>query len=138
MNQKVVILTLSEVEWGGTPHLHLLLSVPLTPAPTPGVPHPSRLCEGWDVSPHPARSGFVHFFSTQKRSSFTPENRVMAQRRMSPMSKEQDWPDELDALNAAPHHHTLLFENEFVRVLDTRVPPGETVPLHTHHWPSAL
>jgi hypothetical protein len=48
------------------------------------------------------------------------------------------WPPELDAPTAAPHHHTLLFENDFVRVLDTRVPPGQTVPLHTHQWPSAL
>jgi quercetin dioxygenase-like cupin family protein len=47
-------------------------------------------------------------------------------------------PDELDALVAAPKHHILLFENEFVRVLDTNVPPGETVPLHTHRWPSTL
>lgn len=39
---------------------------------------------------------------------------------------------------AAPKHHVLLFENEAVRVLDTRVAPGETVPLHTHRWPSAL
>jgi hypothetical protein len=62
---------------------------------------------------------------------------------MSAMSKEQDWrrqdwPDELDALQSAPRHHTLLFENELVRVLDTTVPPGETVPLHTHRWPAAL
>ncbi|MEO8727192.1 MAG: hypothetical protein ABI383_13845 [Acidobacteriaceae bacterium] len=54
------------------------------------------------------------------------------------MLKQSDWLDELDALNAAPRNHGLLFENEFVRVLDTRVPPGETVPLHTHRWPSAL
>jgi hypothetical protein len=54
------------------------------------------------------------------------------------MSKQQNWPDELDALQAAPRHHTLLFENELVRVLDTTVPPGETVPLHTHRWPAAL
>jgi hypothetical protein len=47
-------------------------------------------------------------------------------------------PDELDALVAAPKHHILLFENEFVRVLDTNVPLGETVPLHTHRWPSTL
>ena len=39
---------------------------------------------------------------------------------------------------AAPGHHTLLTENEHVRVLDTRVSPGETVPLHTHCWPSVL
>lgn len=54
------------------------------------------------------------------------------------MPNQPDWPDELDALNAAPQYHVLLFENEFVRVLDTRVPPGQTVPLHTHRWPSAL
>jgi mannose-6-phosphate isomerase-like protein (cupin superfamily) len=46
--------------------------------------------------------------------------------------------DELDALIAAPQHHALLLENDSVRVLDTRVPPGETVPLHTHRWPSVL
>jgi hypothetical protein len=51
---------------------------------------------------------------------------------------ESAWPDELDALRAAPDHHTLLFENEVVRVLDTRIPAGERTPLHTHRWPSVL
>jgi hypothetical protein len=54
------------------------------------------------------------------------------------MPTQSSWPEELDALTAAPHHHALLFENEFVRVLDTRVPPGQTVPLHTHQWPGPL
>jgi hypothetical protein len=54
------------------------------------------------------------------------------------MSNPQDWPAKLDALTAAPRHHALLFENEFVRVLDTRIPPGETVPPHTHQWPSTV
>jgi hypothetical protein len=55
------------------------------------------------------------------------------------MPKEAwNWPEKLDALSAAPQHHILLFENDHVRVLDTRVLPGQTVPLHTHHWPSAL
>lgn len=49
-----------------------------------------------------------------------------------------EWPDELDAIIAAPRHHTVLFENDAVRVLDTRIAPGETVPLHTHRWPSTL
>ena len=43
--------------------------------------------------------------------------------------------DDLDAVVAAPTHHTVVFENERVRVLDTRVEPGDTVPLHTHRWP---
>jgi hypothetical protein len=49
-----------------------------------------------------------------------------------------EWPNELDALIAAPEHHTLLLENERVRVLDTRVLPGQIVPLHNHRWPSTL
>jgi mannose-6-phosphate isomerase-like protein (cupin superfamily) len=47
-------------------------------------------------------------------------------------------PDELDAVIAAPAHHTVLLENDHVRVLDTRIAPGDTVPLHTHRWPSVL
>ncbi len=42
----------------------------------------------------------------------------------------------LDALLAAPEHHRLLLENESVRVLDTRIRPGEVVRLHTHRWPA--
>ena len=53
---------------------------------------------------------------------------------------DQDWPwsDSLDALVAAPDHHSLLFENESVRILDTRIGPGEITPLHTHKWSSAF
>ncbi len=48
------------------------------------------------------------------------------------------WPAELDAVIAAPAHHVVLLENAHVRVLDTRIAPGQTVPLHTHRWPSVL
>lgn len=54
------------------------------------------------------------------------------------MVSENDWPEELDALLAAPEHHVLLMENESVRVLDARIPAGGIVPLHTHQWPSVL
>jgi mannose-6-phosphate isomerase-like protein (cupin superfamily) len=46
--------------------------------------------------------------------------------------------DSLDAVNAAPQFHRVLLENETVRVLDTVVPPGATVPLHEHPWPGVL
>jgi hypothetical protein len=46
------------------------------------------------------------------------------------------WPEQMDGLVAAPKHHKLLFENDRVRVLDTRIAPGDTVPLHTHRWPA--
>lgn len=62
----------------------------------------------------------------------------MKQRRNEMQQTDWPWTDELDALNAAPDNHVLLFENEFVRVLDTIIRPGETTPLHTHCWPCAL
>ncbi len=53
------------------------------------------------------------------------------------MTADWPWPDALDALVAAPAQHRLLFENEHVRVLDTRIAPGERTPVHTHRWPAA-
>lgn len=44
----------------------------------------------------------------------------------------------LDAIKAAPEHHVVLFENERVRVLDTRLGPGEQTAVHAHEWPAAL
>lgn len=55
-------------------------------------------------------------------------------------SSETTWllPEEMDALQAAPQHHRLLFENDKVRVIDACIPPGETTGLHTHQWPASL
>lgn len=49
-----------------------------------------------------------------------------------------EYDDSRDAMVAAPHHHSVLLENENVRVLDTRVGPGERTPVHAHAWPAAL
>ena len=46
--------------------------------------------------------------------------------------------DALDAMTAAPDHHDVILENDHVRVLDTRLRPGERTPLHSHCWPSSL
>lgn len=50
--------------------------------------------------------------------------------------KAWPWPDSLDALHAAPNFHRLLFENDRVRMLEVRIPPGPFVPVHTHRWAS--
>ena len=55
-----------------------------------------------------------------------------------PTQQDWPWPDSLDALIADPDHHSLLFENESVRILDTRISPGDITPLHTHQWASAF
>ena len=44
------------------------------------------------------------------------------------------WESSLDALVAAPAHHSLIYENEQVRVLRTQIPLGDVVPVHTHCW----
>ena len=36
--------------------------------------------------------------------------------------------DPLDAMTAAPDHHSILFENDLVRILDTKVPEGWANP----------
>jgi hypothetical protein len=48
------------------------------------------------------------------------------------------WPDSLDALVAAPGNHSMLYENERVRVVQTRILPGHSTPVHTHRWPSVM
>lgn len=53
----------------------------------------------------------------------------------APPSAERPLSD-LDALVAAPDQHRLLLETDRVRVLDTRIGPGERTPVHTHQWPA--
>jgi hypothetical protein len=53
------------------------------------------------------------------------------------MPTDWRWEDALDAVRAAPDQHRVLFENDDVRVLDTRIAPGERTPVHTHRWPAA-
>lgn len=45
---------------------------------------------------------------------------------------------DLDGVVAAPDHHTVLFENEVVRVVETTIRAGDTTPLHTHLTPTVL
>jgi hypothetical protein len=54
---------------------------------------------------------------------------------MQGSKSDREW-DALDAVIAAPAHHVVLLENDQVRVLDARVEPGDTVPLHAHRWAS--
>lgn len=44
----------------------------------------------------------------------------------------------LDAMIAAPDHHFVLLENDRIRVLDTRLGPGDRTPVHAHQWPGVL
>jgi hypothetical protein len=44
---------------------------------------------------------------------------------------KSEFPDGYDAVQAAPNSHKVVFENEFVRVLEVTMPsPGATEPMH--------
>ena len=50
---------------------------------------------------------------------------------------DRSFPEGLDAVQAAPGSHKVIFENALVRVLEVTVPPaGQTEPMHHHRWPS--
>ena len=62
-----------------------------------------------------------------------------------PTAKQQpltrtNWPPphSLGALTAAPDHHSLRFENDHVRVIRSRILPGQMVPVDTYRWPAVL
>src|SRR5260221_6576194 len=71
-----------------------------------------------------------------------PKPRFTARNKLAEASRLRDGPamasHPLDAMSAAPDHHGVLFENERVRVLDTKLPAGERTPVHAHEWPAAL
>jgi hypothetical protein len=47
------------------------------------------------------------------------------------------FPIGMDAVQAAPESHKVIFENALVRVLEVTVPPnGKIEPMHHHRWPS--
>jgi len=78
-------------------------------------------------------------YSTHSIGGLSPNDFICAakvDRLLQGQPTPWSWPDDLDAVVAAPGHHRILLENDSVRVLDTRIEPGETVPLHTHRWPA--
>jgi hypothetical protein len=48
------------------------------------------------------------------------------------VARPQPADDPLDLLKTSPETAKLLFENQFVKVIDDRIPPGVTEPMHRH------
>lgn len=53
-------------------------------------------------------------------------------------SHAEEKPVSYEALVAAPGSHTVLLENEEVRVLRVEIAPGAAEPVHEHQWPSVM
>src|SRR5260221_12950210 len=71
-----------------------------------------------------------------------PKPRFTARNKLAEASRLRDGPamasHPLDAMSAAPDHHGVLFENERVRVLDTKLPAGGRKPADRHEGPPAV
>jgi predicted metal-dependent enzyme (double-stranded beta helix superfamily) len=79
------------------------------------------------------------FSRGNRRCAAIAGNEELCQVRDTVMpDSEWPWPESLDALAAAPAHHTRLLENDRVRVVHTHIPPGDTVPVHTHRFPGIV
>lgn len=75
-------------------------------------------------------------FSQEKEKIAT---QTFAYRSADPHGDEpNDWPENLDAVIAAPNNHKILMENDNVRVLEVTLAPGEIEKVHHHQWPSVL
>jgi quercetin dioxygenase-like cupin family protein len=48
------------------------------------------------------------------------------------------WDPALDAVEAAPKNHKVIYEDSEIRVLSVTVAPGESEKLHHHRWPSII
>jgi len=48
----------------------------------------------------------------------------------------ETWDEKLDAVEAAPANHAVLYEDDHIRVLSVALQPGVAEPLHHHRFPS--
>jgi hypothetical protein len=48
------------------------------------------------------------------------------------------WPASLEAINAAPRNHRVLYEDSHVSLLEVTIQPGEKEKMHGHMYPSVF
>jgi hypothetical protein len=53
-------------------------------------------------------------------------------------SNPSTWDPKLDAVLAAPENHTVLYEDDVIRVVSVTVPAGTTEKPHHHRFPSVF
>lgn len=54
------------------------------------------------------------------------------------IKEKWEWPEDLDALKAAPDNHKIVYEDKNVRVLAVILDGKKSEPIHTHKWKSIM
>ncbi|MAU71664.1 MAG: hypothetical protein CML04_06160 [Pseudozobellia sp.] len=68
----------------------------------------------------------------------TPAKTEIALKEESTISETWQWPDDLDALVAAPDNHKVVYEDADVRILSVMLDGQKSEPIHTHKWRSVM
>ena len=58
--------------------------------------------------------------------------------RKTPATESWEWPEDLDAIKAAPDNHKIVYEDPNVRVLAVILNGKKSEPIHTHKWKSIM
>lgn len=99
--------------------------------------------ECWGVDPHTKAYILRKVSPFLENSNYHPlidewiEKSEKVQIDFSFPKEEQSLPEE-DAIVSAPKHHSVVFENPYVRILLGSTPPGERGPFHSHAWNSLM
>jgi len=81
--------------------------------------------------------GGVLGFAATKISQNLPEDKAVAHSQTHKV-KAWEWPENLDALQAAPDNHKVVYEDDNVRVLAVLLDGKKSEPIHTHKWKSIM
>lgn len=71
------------------------------------------------------------FFENESKEKIVTQTEI-------PTTEKWEWPEDLDALKAAPDNHKVIYEDDNVRILAVILDGKESEPVHTHKWKSVM
>lgn len=77
-------------------------------------------------------------FAGAKISQKLLNDKPVMHKKNAPLEKEWEWPENLDALKAAPSNHKVVYEDNNVRVLAVILNGKMSEPIHTHKFESVM
>ena len=80
--------------------------------------------------------GILGFFATKFYLNQCKEKPV--EQAKTPTTEEWKWPENLDALKAAPDNHKIVYEDDNMRILAVILDGKKSEPVHTHKYKSVM
>ena len=80
--------------------------------------------------------GILGFFATKFYLNQCKEKPVVQAK--TALTEEWKWPENLDALKAAPDNHKIVYEDDNMRILAVILDGKKSEPVHTHKYKSVM